>query len=69
MKHDPGLWNIAPPEKKPDAATAGLDKEEADFVSKYLGLADELLRTGQDGEPADAQKPATDNIPSPDKAA
>jgi hypothetical protein len=44
VKPDPGLWKIAPPEIPAPAETAGLNKEEADFVSKYLSLADELLK-------------------------
>lgn len=53
MKEDPvGLWKIAGPEKRPRAETAGLDKEEADFVSKYLALADELLKENPPQEQA-----------------
>jgi hypothetical protein len=36
-------FKLEPPPPQPRAETAGLDKEEADFVSKYLALADELL--------------------------
>ena len=39
-----GWWKLAAPEEAPRPEAAGLDKEEADFVSKYLALADELLR-------------------------
>jgi hypothetical protein len=45
MKRDGfGWWKLATPEEAPRPEAAGLDKEEADFVSKYLALADELLR-------------------------
>jgi len=39
-----GWWKLAAPEEAPRPEAAGLDKEEADFVSKYLALADELLK-------------------------
>jgi hypothetical protein len=37
------LWKIAAPDGEARPEIGGLDKEEADFVSKYLALADELL--------------------------
>lgn len=56
MKQDAGLWKLTPPETPSPAETAGLNKEEADFVSKYLALADELLK------PQPAQPSNTPNI-------
>lgn len=58
MKQDPGLWKLAPPETPAPVETAGLNKDEADFVSKYLALADELLKPQAAENPAAEQAPA-----------
>ena len=71
MKQDPGLWKIAPPETPSPAETSGLNKEEADFVSKYLALADELLKQTPVEKPTSAteQKPAEEPPPPEEEAA
>lgn len=56
MKQDPGLWKLSPPETPSPVETAGLNKDEADFVSKYLALADELLKPAAEENPATDQK-------------
>lgn len=76
MKQDPGLWKIAPPENQPHIETAGLDKDESDFVSKYLSLADQLLKSEPAENPAspepipiDRAKPVTAPEERPEKPA
>jgi hypothetical protein len=63
VKQDPGLWKLAPPETPAPVETAGLNKDEADFVSRYLALADELLK------PQAAEHSNTKENPSPDDKA
>jgi hypothetical protein len=58
VKQDPGLWKLSLPETPPPQETAGLNKDEADFVSKYLALADELLKSSPAETAAAEQKPA-----------
>jgi hypothetical protein len=70
VKQDPGLWKIAPPENHHGyAEAAGLDKEESDFVSKYLSLADQLLkqdsRENQTPTPQEKPTPVPEQKPIP----
>ena len=58
MNQDTGLWKLSPPETPAREETSGLNKDEADFVSKYLALADELLKPSSAETPATEQKPA-----------
>jgi hypothetical protein len=65
VKQDPGLWKIAPPENHGYAEAAGLDKEESDFVSKYLSLADQLLQ--QDSKQSQTPTPQEKLTPVPEQ--
>src|SRR5262245_40348428 len=68
VKPDPGLWKIAPPEKPSPEEAAGLSKEESAFVSKYLSLADELLKAPGDNSSTE-QEPAAAEADAESKAA